>query len=91
MGRGNIWSSDRNTNYSNNEILGYTTILLTLVSEPKTVFLSSLISVLAIFNIGMINFCGCLLLMLCNTSKCSRAQLISQRVDTGQLNLPPQQ
>ena len=26
MGRGNIWSSDRNTNYSNNEILGYTTV-----------------------------------------------------------------
>ena len=45
------------------------TILLTLVSEPKMVFLSSLISVLATFNNGMINSCGCLLLMLCNTSK----------------------
>ena len=44
-------------------------ILLTLVSEPKMVFLSSLISMLATFNNGMINSCGCLLLMLCNTSK----------------------
>ena len=44
-------------------------ILLTLVSEPKIVFLGSLISVLAIFDNGMINSCGCLLLMLCNTSK----------------------
>ena len=43
--------------------------LLTLVNEPKTVFLGSLISVLARFNNGMINSCGCLLLMLYNISK----------------------
>ena len=40
-----------------------------LVSEPKLIFLGSLISVLATFNNGMTNSCGCLLLMLCNTSK----------------------
>ena len=44
-------------------------ILLTLVSEPKIVFLGSLISMLATFNNGMTNSCGSLLLMLCNTSK----------------------
>ena len=44
-------------------------ILLTLVSEPKIVFLGSLISVLATFKNGMTNSCGCLLLMSCNTSK----------------------
>ena len=45
-------------------------ILVTLVSEPKTVFLSSLTSVLAMFNIGIINSCSCLWLILCNTSNC---------------------
>ena len=43
--------------------------LSTLVMDPKTVFLSNLISLTAGFNIGIINSCGCLFLMLCNTSK----------------------
>ena len=42
--------------------------LFTLVSEPKTVFLSRLTSVMAKFNIGISNSCGCLWLILCNTS-----------------------
>ena len=50
------------------DMLWMESILFTLVSEPKMVFLSSLMFVLAIFNIGIINSCGCLLLILCNTS-----------------------
>ena len=43
--------------------------LSTLAMEPKMVFWRSLMSVLAVFNNGIISSCGCLFLMLCNTSK----------------------
>ena len=43
--------------------------LSTQVMDPKMVFLKSLRSVLAVFNNGIINSCGCLLFMLCKTFK----------------------
>ena len=41
----------------------------TLVMEPKTVYLSNLITLTAVFNIVIINSCGCLFSILCNMSK----------------------
>ena len=43
-------------------------VLFTLFREPETVFLSSLTSVLVMFDIGIINSCGCLWSILYNTS-----------------------
>ena len=42
-------------------------ILFTLLSKPKAVFLCSLTPIWAIFSNGIINSCGCLWLILCNT------------------------
>ena len=68
------------------EMFSMHSTLFTLVMDPKMVFLNNLISVSAVFNIGIISSFGCLFLMLSSTSKGMRplgsclSKLISKKL-----------